>query len=245
MGINWCTPTKVCSGPAMFAGMKVAELWTIQGSTKHKLMIGHLRKTDVISDTIVVGLDCLQLQAGTSWQVLSHEGSHVRTYVDWWWASHLWEFNNHTISPSAMKINLGFSPNNNMTNSSWKLSLISQKLQKNDWKAPNAADCTFKSLQQQWHPPCWMGHKPKVCPSIPQVSKSRLTQHHHVEWFCKNASACFHWRHVQQITTTNGRLVSRPHLTILEPSFPSQWSQDLFLWNQTLPSCTCLWMTVN
>jgi hypothetical protein len=31
----------------------------------------------------------------------------------------------------------------------------------------------------------------------------------------------------------------------LEPSFPSQWSQDLFLWNQTLPSCTCLWMTVN
>jgi hypothetical protein len=78
----------------MFAGMKVAELWTIQGSTKHKLMIGHLRKTDVISDTIVVGLDCLQLQAGTSWQVLSHEGSLVRTYVNRCWASHLWEFNN-------------------------------------------------------------------------------------------------------------------------------------------------------
>jgi hypothetical protein len=94
MGINESTPTNICSGPAMFAGMKVPELWTIQGSTKNKLMIDHLCKTDVIGDTIVVSLDCLQLQAGTSWQVLSHEGSLVRTYVNRCWASHLWEFNN-------------------------------------------------------------------------------------------------------------------------------------------------------
>jgi hypothetical protein len=79
----------------MFAGMGVPELWTIQGSTKNKLMIGHLRKTDVVSDTIAVGLECLQLQAGTSWRVLSHEGTLVQTYVDRCWASHLWEFNDH------------------------------------------------------------------------------------------------------------------------------------------------------
>ncbi len=93
MGINWSTPTNIHSGPAMFAGMEVPELWTIQGSTKNKLMIGHLHKTDVIRDTIVVSLDCLQLQAGTSWQVLSCKGSLVRTYVNWCWASHMWEFN--------------------------------------------------------------------------------------------------------------------------------------------------------
>ncbi len=75
MGINQSTPATVCSGPAMFAGMEVPELWTIQGSTKNKLMIGHLRKTDVVGNTIAVGLECLQLQAGTSWGVLSREGS--------------------------------------------------------------------------------------------------------------------------------------------------------------------------
>jgi hypothetical protein len=57
MGINRSTPTAVCSGPAMFAGMEVPELWTIQGSTKNKLMIGHLRKTYVVGDTIAVGLE--------------------------------------------------------------------------------------------------------------------------------------------------------------------------------------------
>jgi hypothetical protein len=77
----------------MFASMGVPELWTIQGSTKNKLMISHLCKTDVVGDTIAVGLECLQLQAGTSWGVLSREGTLVRTYVDRCWASHLWEFN--------------------------------------------------------------------------------------------------------------------------------------------------------
>jgi hypothetical protein len=56
-------------------------------------MIGHLGKTDVVSDTITVGLECLQLQAGTSFKVLSREGTLIRTYVDRCWASHLWEFN--------------------------------------------------------------------------------------------------------------------------------------------------------
>jgi hypothetical protein len=69
----------------MFAGMEVPELWTIQGSTENKLMIIHLCKTDVVGDTIAVGLECLQLQAGTSWGVLSREGTLVRTYIDRCW----------------------------------------------------------------------------------------------------------------------------------------------------------------
>jgi hypothetical protein len=92
MRIIQSTATNVHSSPAMFAGMEVVESWTIEGSTKNKLMIGHLHKTDFIGNTIIVSLDCLQLQAGTSWQVLSCKGSHVRTYVDRCWASHLWEF---------------------------------------------------------------------------------------------------------------------------------------------------------
>jgi hypothetical protein len=82
-------------------------------------MIDHLCKPDVIGDTIVVSLDCLQLQAGTSWQV---DAGHLTCGNS----------TTATISPSTAKINLGFSPNKNMTNSSWKLSLVSQKLQRND-----------------------------------------------------------------------------------------------------------------
>jgi hypothetical protein len=42
MGINCSTPTEVCSGPMYYAGMDILELWTIQGLSKNKLMIGHL-----------------------------------------------------------------------------------------------------------------------------------------------------------------------------------------------------------
>ena len=56
-------------------------------------MIGHLRKSDVVGDNLQVELECLQLQAGTSWNVLSRNGALVRSYVDHCWATHLWEFN--------------------------------------------------------------------------------------------------------------------------------------------------------
>jgi hypothetical protein len=77
MGINRSTPTEVCSGPMYYAGMDIPELWKIQGSSKNKLMIGHLRKSDVIGDNLQVELVCLQLQAGTSWNVLSWNGALV------------------------------------------------------------------------------------------------------------------------------------------------------------------------
>jgi predicted nucleic acid binding AN1-type Zn finger protein len=42
MGINRSTPTEVRSRPALYAGMSVSKLWPLQGSTKNKLLIGHL-----------------------------------------------------------------------------------------------------------------------------------------------------------------------------------------------------------
>jgi hypothetical protein len=60
-----------------YAGMEVPKMWTMQGSSKNKLMIGHLRKFDIIGKNLQVELDCLQLQAGTSWNFLSHNGALV------------------------------------------------------------------------------------------------------------------------------------------------------------------------
>jgi hypothetical protein len=68
MGINRSTPTEVCSGPSLYAGMVVSELWLIQGTSKNKLLIGHLWKSDIVGDNLQVELDSLQLQAG--WSVM-------------------------------------------------------------------------------------------------------------------------------------------------------------------------------
>jgi hypothetical protein len=93
MGINRSTPREVHSGPSLYAGMVVLELWPIQGSSKNKLLISHLRKTNIVGDNLQVELDCLQLQAGISWDILSREGTLIRPYVDKCWTSHLWEIN--------------------------------------------------------------------------------------------------------------------------------------------------------
>jgi hypothetical protein len=77
MGINRSKPTEVRSGPSLYAGMSVSELWPIQGTSKNKLLIGHLRKTDVVGDNLRVERDCLQLQSGVSWDVLSREGTLI------------------------------------------------------------------------------------------------------------------------------------------------------------------------
>ena len=78
MGINRNTATEVRSGPTIYAGMEVPELWPIQGAIKNKLMIGHLRKTNMVGDNLQVKLDCLQLQVSMPWNVLSRYGSLVR-----------------------------------------------------------------------------------------------------------------------------------------------------------------------
>jgi hypothetical protein len=59
MGINRSTSTEVHSGLSLYAGMTVSELWPLQGSTKNKLLIGHLRKSDIVGNNLQVELDFL------------------------------------------------------------------------------------------------------------------------------------------------------------------------------------------
>ena len=49
-------------------------------------------KDDEVGRTLQVSIDHLQLQAGTSWPVLSRPGKKQRHYVDPCYASHTWEF---------------------------------------------------------------------------------------------------------------------------------------------------------
>ena len=56
-------------------------------------MIGNLHKTDMVGANLQGELDCLQLQAGISCNVLSHDSSQVHDYIDHCWATHLWEIN--------------------------------------------------------------------------------------------------------------------------------------------------------
>jgi hypothetical protein len=124
MGINRLTPREVCSDPSLYAGMVVSELWPIQGSSKNKLLIGHLRKTDIVGDNLQVGLDCLQLQAGISWDVLSREDTLIQPYVD--------KCGHHTCGNSTIvmdslytkRTSHGSYHNERMICSSWRLSLI-------------------------------------------------------------------------------------------------------------------------
>jgi hypothetical protein len=132
MGINESTPTNIRSGPAMFAGMKVPELWTIQGSTKNKLMINtSVRLMSLVTPLLSALTVSNYKQELLGKSLAAKDPLSELTLTD---AGHLTCGNSMTatISPSTAKINLGFSPNKNMTNSSWKLSLVSQKLQRND-----------------------------------------------------------------------------------------------------------------
>ena len=81
MGINWTMSMAVRSSPTMYAGMGVPKLWPIQGASKNKLLIGHLHKSDLVGNNLRVELDCLQLQAGTSWNVLKPS---KRLHFFWW-----------------------------------------------------------------------------------------------------------------------------------------------------------------
>jgi hypothetical protein len=106
MGINRSTRTEVRTGPAIYTGMEVPEVRTTQAAGANKMMISHLRKNDLVGKSIMASIDCLQLHAGTSWPVLSQDGTLVRKYVtgtDRSWAMHLWQFNDqHDL---AIKIN--------------------------------------------------------------------------------------------------------------------------------------------
>jgi hypothetical protein len=96
MGINQKTTRAVQSGPARYSGMAVLEMCFNQGAGANKLMIGHLRKDDTVGNTISDSLDALQIHAGTSWQVLSQDGTQVLRYIEGTnktWATNIWKFN--------------------------------------------------------------------------------------------------------------------------------------------------------
>jgi len=93
MGINKNSATEMRSGPLLYGGMAIPEIWTSQGSGGNKMLTSHLRKDDIVGQTITVELDALQIQAGTSWNVLSRHGGRIHSYVDKCWTSHIWEFN--------------------------------------------------------------------------------------------------------------------------------------------------------
>jgi hypothetical protein len=73
-------------------GMEIFHLETEQCVQHAKLMISHLRKNDDIGKMMKTSINHLQLQAGTSWPVLSCSGRQVQTYVDPCYATHTWEF---------------------------------------------------------------------------------------------------------------------------------------------------------
>ena len=131
MGINWTTATAICSGPSIRTGMDIPELWPLQGASKNKLMISHLHKTDMVGANLQVELNCLQLQAGISWNVLSCDGSQVCDYIDHCCATHFVNSMMNMDSQFALMTNLGYSHNDNMISSSWIPSFLSRSPPRN------------------------------------------------------------------------------------------------------------------
>ena len=92
MGINCTMATAVRHGPQSLGGMDIFHLEMEQAVQHAKLMLSHLCKQDDIGQMLQTSIDHLQLQAGTSWMVLSKPGHKVRQYVDPCYAMHTWEF---------------------------------------------------------------------------------------------------------------------------------------------------------
>jgi hypothetical protein len=76
--------------PTSLGGMNVIHLETEQAVGHTKLMVSHLRKEDEVGRMLQTSIDQLQIQAGTSWAVLSRHGNKARMYVDPCYAYHPW-----------------------------------------------------------------------------------------------------------------------------------------------------------
>jgi hypothetical protein len=62
--------------------MDIFNLETEQAVQHIKLMISHLRHDDDILCMIQNSIDHLQVQAGTTWPVMSRAGKKVRQYIN-------------------------------------------------------------------------------------------------------------------------------------------------------------------
>jgi hypothetical protein len=92
-------------------------------------MIGHLRKTDVVGDTIAVVFNYKLGHLGESSAMKEPLFELMLTAAGLLTCGILMTV---TISLSIAKTNLGSSPNGNMTNLSWKLLLPYQKQPRKD-----------------------------------------------------------------------------------------------------------------
>jgi hypothetical protein len=92
MGINRTTATAVRHGPHALGGMEIFHLETEQAVQHVKLITAHIRREDDVGKMLRTSIDHLQLQAGTSWPVLSQHGKKVRMYVDHCYITHTWNF---------------------------------------------------------------------------------------------------------------------------------------------------------
>ena len=92
MGINRTTATAVRHGPHALGGMEIFHLETEQAVQHVKLIMAHIRRDDEVGKMLHTSIDHLQLQAGTSWMVLSQNGKQVRMYVDPCYITHTWNF---------------------------------------------------------------------------------------------------------------------------------------------------------
>jgi len=72
--------------------MEVFNLETEQAVDHTRLIVSHLQKGDEVGQMLHISLDHLQLQAGTSWPVLSQPGKLTYKYVDSCYLSNMWEF---------------------------------------------------------------------------------------------------------------------------------------------------------
>lgn len=61
--------------------MEIPEIWTSQIVGHDKLCISHLQEQDIVSETLAIEIDNLQLQAGVPWPVMSPDGTVVQYYV--------------------------------------------------------------------------------------------------------------------------------------------------------------------
>jgi hypothetical protein len=92
MGINRTMVAAVRHGPNSLGGMEIFHLETEQAVQHVKLIISHIQCGDEVGKMLQLSIDHLQLQAGTSWPVMSQCGKKVRMYVDPCYVLHTWGF---------------------------------------------------------------------------------------------------------------------------------------------------------
>ena len=155
-----------------------------------KRCIGHLRKNDLVGETLAIEIDNLQLQAGVPWPVLSRDGTIVRQYVDQCWVSHTWAYNDEY----------------NLT----------VRREEAPWLLPQRTGDRFimeaiadmnetKAIDLKYAQRCRLFLKVTTLADITNLPKPRTTESRGVECLCETTEKMLHDRNdVKHIETTVG-----------------------------------------